>query len=81
MVRSFISHAWHCFINAVLNVYTAIQFTATMEDSYWMLTASKWNNVVQHYSGLTASQVFGMSSLGYELPCDFAGEVDRKSVV
>lgn len=50
MVCSFISHAWHCIINAVLNIVHTLltltpnpnpnQSTATAEGRYWMLTAS-----------------------------------------
>lgn len=58
MVCSFISHAWHGIINAVLNiVHTVIQFTAAMEDRHWMSTASKWNTTLVYLMWFTMRHI------------------------
>lgn len=58
IVCSFISHAWHCIINAVFNfVCAVIKFTAPVENKDWMITTRKWSNVLQNYSVLLNTRV------------------------
>lgn len=77
IVCSFISRAWHCIINAVLNfVRTAITSTAAVQNKYWMWSSESnnlWSTSQVYFMGCVKRHIGSLFSCFRGVWCAFLG--------